>query len=397
MRVPMLLAVLLGSNLVMGTACRQRNIGPNSLATSLAEDEATPDTEAVVLPDDEAPPEVAEQLNDSMDLDLVEGDLPDAAVVLPHPLESLSSQEIENLVLHQPEKLGPASLGRPNSGALYGGLVMPTGEQWKLVNARETWGTQETVDYLSHTISEVNKRHPGTPIINIGDISGKNGGHLNPHHSHQSGRDVDIGFYYKDQSRWYATANASNLDMARTWEFIKVTIIETDIEAIFIDRQLKKLFRAYAETQGEPTAWLDAVFGGPSSHLRPVLLHEPGHKTHMHLRYYNPIAQETGRRVYKALLKHKKIKPPTYFLKYKVKRGDTLNKIARKKKTTVAAIKKANRLRGNRIYANRTYKIPRKGGVIQPRKLVLPARRLPAKFLAKPHAAGSSTKNSAVK
>ena len=82
--------------------------------------------------------------------------------------------------------------------------------------------------------------------------------------------------------------------------------------------------------------------------------------------------------VYSALLKHKKIKPPTYYLKYKVKRGDSLIRIARKHKTTVAVLKKTNRLRNNRIYANRVYKIPKRGGVVQPKKLVLPARRVPS-------------------
>ena len=46
------------------------------------------------------------------------------------------------------------------------------------------------------------------------------------------------------------------------------------------------------------------------------------------------LAQESGRRVYRKLIAHKLIKPPTYYVKYKVKRGDTLNKIARRYKTS---------------------------------------------------------------
>ncbi len=74
-----------------------------------------------------------------------------------------------------------------------------------------------------------------------------------------------------------------------------------------------------------------------------------------------------------------KISPPTRYLRYKVRNGDTLGRLARKFKTSVKAIKRANRLRSSRIYARRTYKIPQRGGVGSPSKraLVIPARRLP--------------------
>jgi penicillin-insensitive murein endopeptidase len=328
-----------------------------------------------------------------LNLEEVPGELPPAVEQAPHPHEERSDAELEALLLSDSDKLGTASLGKTNSGAIFRSVQMPEGENWKIVNPRETYGTPETIAYLSHAINRVNQQFPETAPINIGDISSAKGGHLRPHVSHQSGRDVDLGFYYLDNSAWYARGNASNLDLARTWALIKSTITETDVEVIFVDRSIQTLLRAYASEQGEDEAWLDQVFGGPSSNLRPMLLHEKGHKTHLHIRYYNPIAQETGRRIYRALLKHKKIKPPTYYLKYKVKRGDSLIRIAKKHKTTVAALKKANRLRNNRIYANRTYKIPRKGGVVQPRKLVLPARRVPkAQTLARP--GGSATQGS---
>ena len=43
----------------------------------------------------------------------------------------------------------------------------------------------------------------------------------------------------------------------------------------------------------------------------------------------------------------------------------------------VADLKRANGLRDSRIFAGRSYKIPRRGGVAVPTKLVLPARRVP--------------------
>jgi penicillin-insensitive murein endopeptidase len=315
-----------------------------------------------------------------LDLDKVPGELPAPAVERkPHPLAEVSANELAQMVLNDSDKIGCASLGKTNGGALFGGIAMESSEYWKVNNSRESYGTAETIAYLSHAITRVNQVFPDTPKISIGDISTQKGGYFKPHLSHQAGRDVDLGFYYKDASAWYAHANEKNLDLERTWALIKFTITETDVEIIFLDRSLQTLLRAHATEAGEDEDWLEQVFGGPGTNLRPMILHEPGHKTHLHIRYYNPIAQETGRRVHQALLKHKKIKPPTYFKKYKVKRGDSLIRIARKHKTTVAILKKANRLRNNRIYAGRTYKIPKRGGVVQPRKLVLPARRVPAK------------------
>ena len=217
-----------------------------------------------------------------------------------------------------------------------------------------------------------------TPVLHIGDISTREGGHLAPHISHQSGRDVDLGYYYTTDEKWYTTANQTNLDLPRTWAFVRITISETDVQALFIDRKIQVILREYAQSIGEDEAWLDQIFGGESTKLRPLIMHEDGHETHIHVRYFNPVAQETGRRIYPALLKHKMLKPPTYYVQYKVKRGDTLIRIAKKFNTTVATLKKANRLRSSRIIANRVYKIPRRGGVVKiTRPVQIPARRVP--------------------
>ena len=69
---------------------------------------------------------------------------------------------------------------------------MPADEAWTLVNADHAWGTKETVDFLSRCLRRVSTELPGAAKIYIGHISGKRGGHLSPHKSHQAGRDVDL-------------------------------------------------------------------------------------------------------------------------------------------------------------------------------------------------------------
>jgi penicillin-insensitive murein endopeptidase len=369
-------------------------IGLVACATPRATGPATapeqPATAEVAAPDSPDPADLDELVQGPAGDDLDDGVGPDEAGPPverpPHPLVDLSDEELEAKLLEDPESLGPISLGRTSSGALFNGVQMPEGDQWNVVNPRETWGTQETVDALIRCIKAVNDQFPNTPPVNVGDISDKNGGHLRPHISHQSGRDVDVGFYYKDSTKWYVTADGSNLDLPRTWAFVRAMITETDVQWIFIDRKIQKLLRDYAESIGEDVAWLDLIFGGETSNVRPLIMHEPGHDTHIHVRFYNPIAQESGRRLYPLLVKHKKISPPTYYVRYKVKRGDTLSRIAKRYRTSIKALKRANGLRSTRIYANRTYKIPRKGGVRQATKpIVIPARRLPPpRKVAKP-------------
>jgi penicillin-insensitive murein endopeptidase len=255
---------------------------------------------------------------------------------------------------------------------------MPNGDRWWLVDPEQSWGTRETIEFLIACIDKVNDQFPNTEKLKVGDISRKKGGYFVPHVSHQSGRDIDTSYYYTTPQNWYMRADASNLDLPRTWALVRAMVTETDVEMILIDRSLQKLLKAYALEVGEDPAWLDTVFGGETTTLRPLVRHAKGHKTHIHVRFYNPIAQETGRRVYRKMIEHKMISPPTYYIKYKVKRGDTLSRMAKRFKTSVKALKRANGLRTSRIYAGRKYRIPRRGGVrMENGPLVIPSRRLP--------------------
>jgi penicillin-insensitive murein endopeptidase len=211
----------------------------------------------------------------------------------------------------------------------------------------------------------------------IGHISAKEGGYLKPHLSHQSGRDVDISFYYVDGSAaWYARAHQKNLDVPRTWAFVKALIEETDVEMILIDHSIQRLIREHALQSGEDAAWVEQLFRGRGAE-RPLILHAPGHATHLHIRFYSPIAQETARRAYPHLVKHKRMTPPTSVIQHKVKKGETLGMLARKYRTTVQAIQRANGLKSTKIQAKKVYRIPRSGAAPYPVKnpLVIPARR----------------------
>ena len=215
-----------------------------------------------------------------------------------HPLAALDDDEIGALVQRDPSALGSVSLGAPNRGILFNAVEFPDSPLWKRADPTHSWGTRESVEFLEFAIKRVNETFEGTPTLYVGDFSARRGGRLRPHKSHQSGRDVDIGYYYSGEAVWYQRADARNLDRARTWILLKTLITQTPVEYVFMDKRLQALLEEYALAHGEDPEWLSQVFGGASKDGDPIVRHRWGHATHFHVRFENPTAELTGRRSY---------------------------------------------------------------------------------------------------
>lgn len=280
---------------------------------------------------------------------------------VPFDLRSLTAQELARLVHDQPAALGSLSLGYPHNGQLLNPVQPEPGELFDVIAPDFSYGTEETVRYLETAVRAVHREHPGTLPLHLGHISKPGGGYLSPHLSHQSGRDVDVGFYYKAKRSWYRRATAETLDVERTWTLVKALITQTDVEFLFIDRWVQILLKSHAAKLGEDPDWLSQVFTGSSE--RPALIrHEPGHATHIHVRFYNPRAQQNARVAYPHLLSERIIEPVVVFTEYRARKGDTLGRLAKRYGTTVRAIQQANGMRGTTIIAKSVYKIPKGGG-----------------------------------
>lgn len=320
---------------------------------------------------------------------------PGVGVVVRSPLAEMTEAEIEEKILKDPAALGSLSVGFTNAGALFNGVQMPEDERWELVDPSHAWGTQETIDALTRAIAAVHRQFPDSPKLYLGHISAREGGYLSPHKSHQAGRDVDISYFLSTKHRWYQRATAANLDRDRTWAFVRALITETDVELILIDTSIQRVLKEHALKIGEDRAWLDEVFQYGSRKPRPLIRHARGHASHIHIRFYSPVAQEAAARAYPLLLKHKLIKPTTYYVHHTARKGQTLGALARRYGTTVKAIQRANGLRTTLIQAKRVYKIPRAGGpAAPPQQITVPPRRLPPPVQAaapppeRPRAAG---------
>ncbi len=276
------------------------------------------------------------------------------------PLLKLTAAELETRYKKDPASVGPLALGAPNAGALINGVQMPKSDKWIVQDPSCAWGTQETIDAIAKSIEKVYAEHPGSPPLAIGHISSKKGGHLSPHKSHQSGRDVDLGYYHAPPKSVFVRATENNLDLQRTWALVKVIVTETETDLVLIDTGIQRILAKYALAHGEDEAFVDRVFQVRDKHPSPLVRHARGHGNHLHVRFSSPIAQQLGRRA-EAFLKREKVAPPhvgqTYVM-HKARNGDTLVNLAKHYATTVEAIQSANGLKTIDLKIGRTYKMP---------------------------------------
>jgi penicillin-insensitive murein endopeptidase len=358
---------------------------PELPAASGGEEAATPDPEAELPAEPASAPHarhdaVSEEPHDEELDDGAEDDTTpsEAQTTRAHPLDGWSEARIASAVSSDLASLGSMSLGSANAGALLNGVQAVETPYYKPIVPSGAWATQETLDFLSRALQKVHEQFPATPPLALGDISGRHGGPSRPHISHQSGRDVDIAYFYSDGASWYARGNAKNLDLARNWAFVRALISETDVDLILIDHSIQALLERYALDHGEDAAWLSGVFRGAPSQ-RPIIRHAPGHATHIHIRFFNPIAQETARRCHAQLLAAKLTSAPQSFITHKVKKNETLGMISRKYGVAVPRLRAANGLKSSLIREKSVLRVPvaSRGPARPTERVRIPARRLP--------------------
>jgi hypothetical protein len=292
-------------------------------------------------------------------------------------VEPPDPETLRRLVATDPHALASLSIGRPDAGALLNAVPVPENPLWRVLDPRRAWASEETVAFLAAAIEKVEQRYPGSPPLVIGDVSVLQGGRLGRHRSHESGRDADIGWYFLDgPAKDLRKGDAKRLDLARSWALVRAFVTETDVEHVFMDRKLQATLYHYAAASGENQQWLLGLFGSVSGRSGAIIEHERGHKTHMHVRFFNRRAQEWARAAYPFLVAAGLAPPPVVM--HKARSGETLAVVARRYHVSVAAIRAANGLRSSAMRAGRRYRIP--VCRVEPRDiapLVVPPRRLP--------------------
>lgn len=190
------------------------------------------------------------------------------------------------------------SVGAPARGKLVRAARLTAGRGYYVRRPERSYGTNHMVHHIKRAVRTVRSKYPKVHALAIGDLSVKNGGKITLHRSHQSGRDVDVGFYFVKRPKGYpesfVVATGKNLDFAATWLLIRSFAATADsptgVERMFLDYGVQKLIYQWAKNNGVSDAVLRGLFQYPHGADAPVGLirHEPGHADHLHIRFKCP-------------------------------------------------------------------------------------------------------------
>jgi penicillin-insensitive murein endopeptidase len=132
------------------------------------------------------------------------------------------------------------------------------------------WGLEPLVTMIDRAARQVRRQFPDA-VTSVGHLSRPGGGEIDRHHSHESGRDADIGFFIRSaggkqllpsrfvQFRGDGTAASwpgAFFDDAKNWLLVSALITdpEAHVTHLFVAAPLRARLLAYAERMGAPAA-----------------------------------------------------------------------------------------------------------------------------------------------
>jgi penicillin-insensitive murein endopeptidase len=208
---------------------------------------------------------------------------------------------------YTPSPLAPTllgSVGAPAHGTLSAGVELPpSGVGYRWWNPQGShYGLPRLVDAVAGAAEAVERERPsGVPLM-IGDLSKQSGGRIDRHHSHRTGRDVDLLFFAETPggepvpSPGFVKYGADGLafvppesggpryvrlDVAREWLLVRalVTSVRANVQWLFISAPIEAMLTEYARARGED---LDVLWHAESVMLQPK--DSLPHDDHLHLR-----------------------------------------------------------------------------------------------------------------
>jgi penicillin-insensitive murein endopeptidase len=188
------------------------------------------------------------------------------------------------------------SLGQVTSGTLENPCQLPSSNPGVIAVSKNAYGTDETIALLQWAGAQMAQQFPASSPLVVGGIAKPEGGFYPPHKSHQSGRDVDIGYPRTDRGglRRFELTQPGNLDTERLWSVLEAWLASGKLTFVFMDYELQAVLYqdllevGYSETQLEP------LFQYPSGPTVPrgLIRHASGHADHFHVRFRCPQADK---------------------------------------------------------------------------------------------------------
>lgn len=207
---------------------------------------------------------------------------------LPEPELTLPAPRCAN----QAERNGPSmSVGSVTAGSLESPCRIAASGPGYVSTNKNGYGTDETVALLQWAALQMAQQFPGSPPLVIGAISKPEGGYYPPHKSHQSGRDVDLGYPRVDKgARQFLPTDAGSVDTERLWALLDAWLASGRLAFVFMDYDLQAVLYQDLLDGGYSEAQLDALFQypAPRSTAKGLIRHAAGHADHLHVRFRCP-------------------------------------------------------------------------------------------------------------
>jgi murein endopeptidase len=200
----------------------------------------------------------------------------------------------------------PLSLGYPNAGKLVGGRrFRETPFMVRVpdhVNSRVRWALPAMISVLDRASRIVARKFPGS-VLEVGELSRREGGRISSHLSHQNGRDADVGFYQVDLDGEFVRAQrfvrfigsgdshddpTVRFDEKRNWAFVRAVLEDPhyEVRQIFIYAPLRARLLAYAAKVHAPR---ELRMKAARAMMQPV--NALPHDDHFHVRISCPADQ----------------------------------------------------------------------------------------------------------
>jgi murein endopeptidase len=186
------------------------------------------------------------------------------------------------------------SVGEPWDGELHDGVRLHLGDGFLIRRPKRAWGASHVVTQVERALASIHDRFPNAHTLAIGDLSARDGGPISDHHSHQTGRDIDIGLYFTAVPEGYPESFAEandDLDLKKTYyllqAFAKTADQDTGVQKIYMDFALQGRLYKWAKAHDVPTGYLDELFQYPHGRgaSEGLVRHEPNHDDHFHVRF----------------------------------------------------------------------------------------------------------------
>jgi penicillin-insensitive murein DD-endopeptidase len=200
----------------------------------------------------------------------------------------------------------PLSLGYTNAGRLIGGKIFRETPFMSRVQvhrkSKVSWALPNLFSVLGRAARIVARKFPGS-VLEIGELSRKDGGRITSHLSHQSGRDADVGFYLTDLDgaplrapRFLRCEGSGDgrddptirFDDERNWEFVRAILEDPseEVRQIFIYAPLRARLLAYAAKIKAPRQLRAKA---AAAMMQPI--NALPHDDHFHIRISCPLDQ----------------------------------------------------------------------------------------------------------